>query len=61
MTDVFQFEEPLARWKREADERTAAEQEERRNRGRAERRAPARHNKAGMPISAASSPRSTNS
>ena len=39
MTDVFQFEEPLARWKREADERTAAEQEERRNRGRAERRA----------------------
>ena len=39
MTDVFQFEDPLARWKREADERTAAEQEERRNRGRAERRA----------------------
>ena len=32
-------EDPLAKWKREADERTAAEQEERERRQRAERRA----------------------
>ena len=40
MTDVsFEFEDPVRKWKREADERTAAEQEAREERARAERRA----------------------
>ena len=41
MTDAssFVFEDDLRKWKREADERTAAEQEAREERGRAERRA----------------------
>ena len=41
MTDTasFEFEDPLAKWKREADERTAAEQEERERRQRAQLRA----------------------